>query len=98
MIKRYDIRIDDTYDLAIDQGDFVTGESLNQEIGCLFAANEGDYRQHTKTGIGISNYILDEGTGELNRNIRLQFKRDNKTIKSLTFKNGKIQLDAEHKQ
>jgi hypothetical protein len=97
-MKRYDILIGDDYDLLIDQGDFLTGESLNQEIGCLLAANQGDFRQHVKAGVGLSNYILEEGSSELNREIRLQFKMDNKTIKSLTFNAGNIQVDAVHKE
>jgi len=92
-----DIIVDADYDLQVANGDFIVSGSLNQQTGCLLAANQGDYRQHPKAGVGIQGYILDEHTDELNREIRLQFRKDNMEVTSLKFNNGSILINVKNK-
>lgn len=82
------------YDLAFAGGDFALCENLNQQVACLLKANGGDYRQSPGTGVGLHSFLLDEGTDELNRKIRLELKKDGLQIDKLEFNNAGITIDA----
>lgn len=94
MREEYDIMINEAYDIAIEGGDFVIGENLNQQIGCMLAANAGDFRQHPASGVGLAGYILDESTDELNRKIRLECKKDHLQVNKLVIKSTGLIIDA----
>lgn len=94
MSERNDIALEEDYDLKIGGGDFVAEPCLNQQIACLLEAVPGDYKQWPGVGVGLSGMILDEDVNEINRTIRLQFKKDGIVLKSLLNKNGKITIDA----
>lgn len=86
--------LNDKYDIAFANGDFALCESLNQQVACLLVANAGDFRQSPNTGVGLHSFILDEGTDELNRKIRLEFKKDGLFIKRLEFNHTDLTIDA----
>ncbi|GAB1403035.1 hypothetical protein MASR1M74_02130 [Lentimicrobium sp.] len=94
MREEYDIMLNEAYDIAIESGDFVIGENLNQQVACLLEANAGDFRQGPNTGVGLHSFLLDEGTDELNRKIRLELKKDGLQVERLEFKNTGLTIDA----
>lgn len=96
MIQRYDILLDADYDLAANNGDFIIGECLNQQVSLLLLCAPGDIRQQPKLGVGIQEYTLDERPADLNRNIRLNFLKDGLTVKKIAQTNTEITIDAEH--
>jgi hypothetical protein len=95
---RKDILLDENFDLLIQDGDFVIGDCLNQQINCLLQAVPGSYKQHPTIGVDIDSFILDSNSDELNRAIREQFKKDRLSVKSINITNEKINIIAEHEQ
>lgn len=96
MIEKFDIALDDKYDIEIAGGDFVVKSCLDQQIACLLEAVPGDYKQSPKTGIGLSALILDEDVNDINRTIRLQLLSDGITLHRLENKHGKLTIDASY--
>lgn len=94
MREEYDIMLNADYDLAFAGGDFALCENLNQQVACLLEANAGDFRQSPNTGVGLHSFLLDEGTDELNRKIRLELKKDGLQVERLEFKNTGLTIDA----
>lgn len=82
------------YDLTFANGDFALCENLNQQVACLLEANAGDFRQSPNTGVGLHSFLLEEGTDELNRKIRLEFKKDGLQVDKLEFNNAGLTIDA----
>lgn len=97
-MQKKDIILNESYDVAIVNGDFVIGDNLNQELGCLLAAKPGDFKQSPLTGIDLQSHLLNEGTDELNRKIRLVLKKEGLQLNTLTFKNGQIIIDVSRKK
>ena len=95
-MTRNDILLDENLDLMIQDGDFVIGECLNQQINCLLQAVPGAYKQSPTAGVGIDSFLLDSDSDELNRTIRQQFKQDKLNIKSISITTEKINIIAEH--
>jgi len=94
MGKYYDIMLDEDYDLAVANGDFVAGECLNQQQALLLMAVPGDYKQYPTTGVGLS--VLDENETEVKQEIRVQFKKDGLVIKQLKKVDGNLVIVADH--
>lgn len=86
--------LNEDYDLAFANGDFAICENLNQQVACLLEANAGDFRQSPHTGVGLHSFLLDEGTDELNRKIRLEFKKDGLQVEKIDFKSTGLTIDA----
>lgn len=84
------------YDLAIENGDFIIGESLNQQAALLLLAGPGDIRHAPGLGVGLHNYTLDESPADLNRNIRLNFKKDGLRVNKILQSTAELTIDAEY--
>lgn len=90
-----DILLDDNFDLRIENGDFVVGESTNQHAEILLLSEKGDIRQYPFLGVGIKSFINDDSLEDLPGEIDKQFKLDGaKVRKREVFENGKINLDV----
>lgn len=95
MREEYDIMINEAYDIAIESGDFVIGENLNQQVACLLAANKGDYKQSPDMGVGLDNYLLDdEDQTAMNREFRVQATKERLRVNSFQMRNGQLYLDV----
>lgn len=97
MSRHFDIKLTAEFDLAIANGDFELCENLNQQVGCLLAANAGDYRQNPTIGIGLQDYLLDERLDDLKRVMRLNFVKEGLAINRLNIANGEIMIDVTRK-
>jgi hypothetical protein len=84
------------YDLAIENGDFVIGEGLNQQVALLLLSAPGDIRHVPGLGVGLHNYTLDENPADLNRNIRLNFKKDGLRVNRIKQSTTELTIDAEY--
>lgn len=96
MIHKYDILLSSNYDLAIENGDFVIGEGLNQQVALLLLSAPGDIRHAPGMGVGLQNYSLDENPADLNRNIRLTFKKDGLRVNKILQTTAEVTIDAEY--
>ena len=57
MTTYQDIMLDSNYDLAIQNGDFVIGESSQQEINLMFQTFIGNWFEYPLAGVGILQYL-----------------------------------------
>ena len=84
MRQQIDIEFDSTNaDLDISTGDFTMVESTGQHQRQLLLNNQGDFKQNPLTGIGLNNYIDDEGPADLIRTTTQQLQKDGMTIVNL---------------
>lgn len=57
MTTYQDIMLDQNYDLIIKNGDFVTGESSQQEVNLMLQTFVGNWFQYPLAGAGILQYL-----------------------------------------
>lgn len=92
-----DILLSEDFDLKVDNGDLVIGESTAQHQQCLLMAKKGDIKQAPTVGVDVFNEIDDERPEDLMRQIRLQFSKDGMKVDKLQVEqtaNGKIKLNT----
>ncbi|MDD2965538.1 MAG: hypothetical protein PHU33_16465 [Bacteroidales bacterium] len=102
MSEQTDFLLDETGDLANQDGDLVVGDASIQLQKDLIQAGEGEYKQNPTTGIGIYTFIDDEGPENLLKKIRSQLAGDNCNVKKSIVTNwgtekADLQIDAEYK-
>lgn len=87
----------ETLDLNILNGDFSVIESTEQHQRLLLIATPGEYKQKPLSGVGLSNYLLDERPGNLLNNIRSQFAKDGMSVKTVTIsEEGTLTIQADY--
>ncbi len=94
MAERIDILLDDNNDVQVKDGDFVVGNSDNQNVELLFLANKADWKQNPMIGIGINEMIKGHMTTEVRRNIDVGLSADGYKARSITINNGIVQIDV----
>lgn len=84
-------------DLNIINGDFAVIESTEQHQRLLLIATPGEYKQKPLSGVGLSNYLLDERPGNLLNNIRSQFTTDGMSVETVTIsEEGILTIKADY--
>ena len=92
-----DYLLDTSYDLSIDGGDFVIGESTSQHQQILLLSEKGEIRQYPRTGIGLNSFLNDESGSDLYAEIQKQFEADGMIIKTLSItEDGQVKVDAQY--
>jgi hypothetical protein len=75
-----DILLDENFDLAIVDGDFVIGDADEQIQQLILMATQGSFRQSPLTGVGIVNYLKKQFTpalvDKLKQKIQMQLQYD----------------------
>lgn len=81
-----DILLTDENDLLIADGDFVIGESAQQEVEGILRSFPGWWKQYPVLGCEISNYLDGPLTdiATLQRTIQVQLKSDGKQLISFS--------------
>ena len=79
-----DILLDENGDLAIANGDFVIGESEDQEVAALLQLNKGDLKEFPILGSDLIK-LINSNTSEieLKQIIKTELKRDGKSYQEL---------------
>lgn len=90
-----DILCDDTGDLAFENGDFVVGESTNQQIQDILMAAPGHYRQYPTIGGNIMTMLNGDWSQETARGIQMALEADGLNINGVSFKDGVLNIDRE---
>lgn len=88
-----DILLDENGDLAIANGDFVIGDSVDQEVAALLQLNKGDLKEFPILGSNLIE-LINSNTSELELKqiIKTELKRDGKSYQELK---ERIQLKTE---
>jgi hypothetical protein len=79
-----DILLDENGDLAIVNGDFVIGDSIDQEVAALLQLNKGELKEHPILGTDLIK-LINSNTSELELKqiIKTELKRDGKSYQEL---------------
>ena len=92
-----DILLDDTLDLQIVNGDFVIGESTEQNQKMLILADKAEFKEYPMRGVGVLRYLEEETPDNLAREIRQEFTIDGMTVNKIKIANDlTIQVDANY--
>jgi len=94
-----DILIDSNGDLKIANGDFVVGNSSEQNVEQVLLANKGEWKQWPLIGVGITKLLNAPITRSvkkrIEKNIILQLKYDGAKNIDASFKN-EIKITADY--
>jgi len=91
---RTDILLDENKDLTIFNGDFLIGESDEQNVELHIVTPKGHYKQSPKVGVGIVRNTKSVLAYELKGEIRTELGDDGYNVNMLyQDTEGKIQLD-----
>ncbi|MDR3286869.1 MAG: hypothetical protein LBT27_05460 [Prevotellaceae bacterium] len=95
--EEYDIAVKVRYDAAgkIISG-FVIGDVTLQNQQCLLLAEKGEIKEYPLLGVGIKNYLDDDGVENLTRAIRTEFVKDGIKVNKISFENSNIKIDAKY--
>lgn len=97
MANPRDILLDDDFDLKIVDGDFVIGDSTEQNEMLLLLLNKGEVKQFPDGTVGAVTYKDDEGPSALLQEISEKFAADGMKVNRVAVENGKIKTDAVYK-
>jgi phage baseplate assembly protein W len=79
-----DILLDENDDVRIENGDFVIGDSLDQEVGLILRMNKGELKEDPVMGCDLIRLInSNTSEAELKQIIKLQLARDGKSYDEL---------------
>lgn len=84
MAKAIDIRIDETGEDMVLNGDDHLGDCTRQHTQLLVICEKAENKMELESGVGIATWILDEQEGEdLKREIQSELEGDGQRIDSL---------------
>ena len=91
-----DILLDENNDLRIVNGDFLIGESTNQNVELLFKTSPGEWKEHIETGIAIQRSNNGNLDRFLDRTIRVQMEADGYNIEKLVINELGVSIDGQY--
>lgn len=91
-----DILLNEGMDLQFNNGDFLIGESTNQNVELLFVSTPGDWKQYLETGIAIKKSVNGNIDRFLDRTIRIQLEADGYNIEKLIISETGITIDGSY--
>jgi hypothetical protein len=98
-MKVFDLLLTDGLDLAIQNGDFLIGESTEQHQRLLLESEQGEWRENPAVGVGLRSALLDDAPAvAVLATIQDQLDADGQDIAELTFStDGKLFLLASYR-
>lgn len=90
-----DLLINEEFNAAIANGDFVVDESTYQNQSILLHSEKGEFKAHPTTGVGAKRYLESSKPDALAREIRQEFIADGMVVNSIKIGNNlEINVDA----
>jgi len=80
------------FDLRIENGDFVIGDSNLQHVAHIVEAEQGQIRQFPLVGVGVIKMLNGTISGAEKRTIRLQLESDGYELKEIIFREGLLKI------
>ena len=97
MAKVYDLMLDEEGDLLIENGDFVIGESTQQNIGLILISEKGEWRHAPFVGAGLRSAIEDEAEpAELIQEIKKQLELDGLQNVQIDASSGAFRVEGNY--
>lgn len=88
-----DILLDKDFDLSISNGDFDVGNSWGQDVEIIISLSKGELKSDPLLGVNLIEKInAKQGAIRAKQAIKLNLKRDEKTIKKVEISEGKINI------
>lgn len=82
-----DLILTEGFDLEIANGDFVIGESIEQEVVLILKSNQGEWKNDPFLGCNLIQLVnAKSNKTEIEKRVRIQLERDGKDYNSI--KNG----------
>jgi hypothetical protein len=91
-----DLLLDADFDLAVEGGDLVVGESSLQHQQLLLFLFPGELRQFPAVGVGVRDYLLDgQLAGAVNSAVKRSYEADGMKVRRIArAANGALKIDA----
>jgi hypothetical protein len=96
MNKWTDILLDDDGDLLLDGEEPMVGDTTVQNQNLLLQFNKGDLKLYPLVGVGVHDFIEDDTTANLAREVRQQFRAEGLTINKIKINGSQIEIDARY--
>jgi hypothetical protein len=92
-----DIILDENYQVAINNGDFIIDVSDVQQQNLLLICDKGDWKESPTVCVGVQRWLNDDEPEDLLAEIKKEFQRDGMTVNDLTLTDDKIlNVDANY--
>lgn len=92
-----DLLLDDNFDLLLQSGDLVIGESTEQHQLLLLLTAKGEWREFPTRGAHLRARLLDDQPiGSVNGIVKREFTADGMRVDRIRVTDGTIQVDAEY--
>jgi hypothetical protein len=89
-----DILLDDNGDLIFRNGDFVIGDSFEQEVRLIIGLNKGGLKSDPVLGCELVRMINSQASQiAIQQKIKLNLERDNKKVGSVKIENGIVKIE-----
>ncbi|AQY22970.1 hypothetical protein [Riemerella anatipestifer] len=93
---RKDILLDEDGDLNFHNGDFDIGQSDQQHIEHIIAAQKGEYKNFPFVGFGVINYLKgDTSKSDFKRDLKIQIENDGYSNPKIDLSEGFEKLNIE---
>lgn len=90
-----DILLDDNYDIRIENGDLVVGESTRQHQKLILLAEKGENREFPTHGVGLASWLNDDlQFGDLRSAVKREFERDGMRVLGIKGSGFDLNVDA----
>jgi len=89
-----DLLIADDFDLLIEDGDLIVGESTRQHQSLLLMIDKGTLREFPRIGVGALTWINDDVSGDLNSQIKREFEADGMKVLGVRGGFSNLQIEA----
>ncbi len=92
-----DIKLTDDYDLKIQNGDFVIGNSETRHVEHLLLSFQGEWKESPLTGCNIKNAKNGSINRMLDRHIRIQLEADGFDLEEMNLSEQGVQIKGQYK-
>jgi hypothetical protein len=92
-----DILLTSDFDLMVKDGDFVIGDSTEQNKALLLIQEKGESRQFPDSTVGIQDWLDDDEVADLGAEIQKIFELDEMKVRKIeVYESGKIITDGNY--
>ncbi len=92
-----DILLGSNRDLLVVNGDFVIGDSDEQQQNMLLITKKGELKQNPDVGVGLSSFLKDDDTGSLITEVNRQFTKDGMIVRAVKYVKEILSIDASYR-
>lgn len=97
-VAMVDILLDEQDDLLIENGDFVLGDTDQQNQKLIVIANKGEWKEFPEVGVGIQEMLSDDDPTDVLIETKRQLEYDGMQIDDVSLtQDGKLIIDGKYR-